>query len=62
MPTSGMPDSLAQYPQWLVVSCALLAGIAVLWVLLKLLKAVLWILLFAVVATGVLSAVWYIFR
>lgn len=62
MPTSGMPDSLAEYPHWFVVACALLVGIAVLWVLLKLLKAAIWILLFAVIATGVLSAVWYFFR
>jgi hypothetical protein len=62
MPTSGMSDSLAQYPHWFVAACSLLVGIAVVWVLLKLLKAALWLLLFAVIATGVLSAVWYFFR
>jgi hypothetical protein len=62
MPTCGMFDSLAEYPHWFVVTCSLLVSIAVLWVLLKLLKAALWLLLFAVIATGVLSAVWYLFR
>jgi hypothetical protein len=57
-----MFDSLAEYPHWFVVACSLLVSIAVLWVLLKLLKAALWLLLFAVIATGVLAAVWYLFR
>jgi hypothetical protein len=57
-----MIDSLSQYPHWFVAACALLVAIAVVWVLLKVLKAALWLLLFAVIATGVLSAVWYVFR
>jgi hypothetical protein len=58
----AVPDSLAQYPHWFVVACSLLVAIAVVWVLLKLLKVALWLLLFTVIATGVLSAVWYLFR
>jgi type VI protein secretion system component VasF len=44
-----MFNSLAQYPHWFVVACAVLAA-AVLWVLLKLLKAALWILFFGLLA------------
>jgi uncharacterized membrane protein YhdT len=62
MPTSGMSDSLAEYPHWFVMACSLLVAIAVLWVILKLLKVALWMLVFVVVATGVLSVVWYLFR
>jgi hypothetical protein len=57
-----MFDSLAQYPHWFVTACSVLVVVVVLWVLLKLLKAALWILFFVVLATGVLSAVWYFFR
>lgn len=62
MPACGMFDSLAEYPHWFVVACTLLVAIAVLWVLVKLLKAALWLLFFIVIATGVLSAVWYLLR
>jgi uncharacterized membrane protein YhdT len=57
-----MSDSLAEYPHWFVVACSLLVVIAVLWVLLKLLKVALSLLVLAVIAAGVLSAVWYLFR
>jgi hypothetical protein len=60
MPTFGMLDSLAEYPHWFIVACSVLVAIAVLWVILRLIKAVLWIVLFVVIATGVLSAVWYL--
>jgi len=55
-----MLDSLAEYPHWFIVACSVLVAIAVLWVILRLIKAVLWIVLFVVIATGVLSAVWYL--
>jgi hypothetical protein len=60
MPTSGMFDSLSGYPQWLVVTCEVILGMVFLWVLVKLIKLALWLLLFALVATAVLGAIWYI--
>ncbi|HEY4990028.1 MAG TPA: hypothetical protein VII09_09485 [Opitutaceae bacterium] len=56
-----MFDSLAAYPHWLVVTCAVLAGVALLWVLLKLLKAAMYLLFFGLVAATVVTAVWYFF-
>ena len=35
----GMLDSLAGYPHWFVLACAVLAGAVVLWLLFKLLQA-----------------------
>jgi hypothetical protein len=55
-----MFDSLSGYPQWLVVTCEVILGMVFLWVLVKLIKLALWLLLFALVATAVLGAIWYI--
>jgi hypothetical protein len=46
------------YPHWFVVACAVLAAAAVLWVLLKLLKAALWILFFGLLIAVALAAAW----
>jgi hypothetical protein len=56
-----MFDSLAAYPHWLVVTCAVLAGVVLLWVLLKLLKAAMYLLFFGLVVATVAYAVWYFF-
>jgi hypothetical protein len=57
-----MFDSLAGYPHWLVVACAVVAAVVVLWVLVELLKAALWILFYGIIVVGVLSVVWYFLR
>jgi hypothetical protein len=49
---------LAQYPHWFVVACAAVAAALLLWLIVKLLKAVLWIVLFGVLVVGVAAAVW----
>jgi hypothetical protein len=54
-----MSDPLAGYPHWLVVACAVVLAAVVLWVLLKLVKAALWILFYGIIVVAVLSAVWY---
>ncbi len=54
----GVFNSLAQYPHWFVVVCAVFAAAVVLWVLLKLLKATLWILLVGLVVAAVVAAAW----
>jgi hypothetical protein len=62
MPTCGMFDSLAEYPHWFVVACAAVAAAAVLWLLVRLLKAALWILFTGVVVSVVLAAIWLLLR
>lgn len=57
-----MFHSLAQYPQWFVVACATVAAVALLWVVMKLVKVVLWILLFGVLIVGAVTAVWMFLR
>jgi hypothetical protein len=57
-----MFDSLAEYPHWFVVACAALAAAAALWLLLKLLKAALWILIVGAVVCAGLTAVWLFLR
>ena len=57
-----MLDSLADYPQWLVVACGTIVAAAAIWVLMKLLKWTLWVLLFAVLAIGLGTAAWLMFR
>jgi hypothetical protein len=57
-----MFDSLAEYPHWFVVACATLAAVAVLWLLVRLLKAALWLLFFGVLFVAVSSALWLLFR
>jgi hypothetical protein len=57
-----MLDSLAGYPHWLVVGCATLAAAVVLWVLLRLIKAALWLLFFGVLAAGASAAIWLLLR
>jgi len=58
----GVFQSLAQYPHWFVVGCAAVAAVALLWLVLKLMKAVIWILLFGVLIVGGVAAVWMFLR
>jgi hypothetical protein len=55
-------DSLAHYPDWLVVAGATLAAALALWLLLKLLRLALWLLLFGVLLVGLSTAVWLVFH
>jgi hypothetical protein len=55
-------DSLSQYPHWFVVGCAVVAAAAVLWLLLELVKAALWILAAGVVIAACATAAWLFFR
>jgi hypothetical protein len=57
-----MLDSLADYPRWLVVTCVTIVLAAAIWVLMKLLKWTLWLLLFAVLAIGLGASGWLLFR
>jgi hypothetical protein len=61
-PPPPMLDSLADYPRWLVVACVTIVLAAAIWVVMKLLKWALWLLLFAVLAIGLGTAVWLLCR
>jgi len=56
MPLSGMFESLSAYPHWFVVACAALAAAVVLWVLLKLIKAALWVLVLGLLIISAVAA------
>ena len=49
---------LSAYPRWLVVLVGTLLAAAVLWVLMKLLKWTLWLLIIVVLLAGSFWAVW----
>lgn len=57
-----MIESLADYPRWLVVACGTIVLAAAIWVVMKLLKWTLWLLLFAVLVTGLGTAAWLMMR
>jgi hypothetical protein len=57
-----MVASVAGYPQWLMVACAILAAIVALWLLVKLIKLALWILFFGLLFVGGTAAVWLLLR
>jgi hypothetical protein len=65
MPTpepNQMLDSLARYPHWFVVACLTVAGVVAFWLLVKLLKWSLYLLLGLVVAAGVTAGLWWLFH
>jgi hypothetical protein len=53
-----MFDSVSEYPHWFVVACAGVAAVVVLWVVLKVVKAALWMLFLGLVVAAGLTAVW----
>ena len=55
-------DSLADYPRWVVVVCVTIVLAAAIWVVMKLLKWTLWMLLFAVLIIGLGTAAWLMLR
>ena len=44
---------LSAYPQWLVVLVGTFVAVLIIWIMIKLLKWTLWLLLFAVLISGV---------
>ena len=57
-PASRMSDSLAAYPHWPAVACAAVAAAAAVWLLVRLLKAALRMLFFAILVVAAAAAVW----
>jgi hypothetical protein len=54
-------DSLGAYPHWLVVACAAVLAAVVLWLLVRLIKAAMWLLFAGILIAAVASAAWLLF-
>jgi hypothetical protein len=55
-------DSLADYPRWFVVACGTLVAAVLIWVVMKLLKLALWLLIVAVLVVGLGTAAWMLVK
>jgi len=60
--TTPMPDPFAGYPQWLVVAVGTLVAVVLIWILIKLLKLALWLLLGSVLIVGLGTAAWLLMK
>jgi hypothetical protein len=49
---------LSAYPRWLVIFVGTLVAVVVIWIMMKLLKLALWLLLIAVLVGGLVWAGW----
>ena len=63
MPLSALPpnpllDSLARYPHWFVAGCLIVVAAAALWIMVKLLKLSLYLILGLVLVGGGAAIVW----
>ena len=57
-----MSRLLADYPPWFVAAAVTLAAAVALWLLARVLKWLLWILLVAVLAGGAVLTVWMVMK
>jgi hypothetical protein len=57
-----MSRLLADYPPWFVAAAVTLAATLALWMLAKVLKWILWLLLIAILAGGTVLTVWMVFK
>lgn len=55
-------DSLGEYPRWFVVGCATVVLATGLWILAKLLKWTLYLLVAAVILAGGAAVIWLLLR
>jgi hypothetical protein len=62
MPATSWWNSLADYPPWLVVLGLTLVVAVVIWICAKMLKWLFWLLLIAVVCTGIGVSLWLLVR
>ena len=61
--TSTSPfDSLAEYPPWFVAVCLTIVAVALVWVVAKLLKWSLYLLMVLVLIAGVVMTIWFFFK
>jgi len=61
-PVPPVLESLSDYPRWLVVLCVTIVLAAAIWVVMKLLKWTLWLLVLAVLVIGLGTAGWMLLR
>ena len=57
-----MYNSMAEYPHWFVLTCEVLVAVVGLWIVMKLIKAALWLMLFGFLLFAVSTVVYYLFR
>ena len=62
LPPKTLLDSLAGYPHWFVALCLTLVSAAVIWLLAKLLKWSLYLLIALVLIGGAATTVWLVFH
>ena len=62
LPPQPLLDSLAGYPHWFVAACVTLVLAAVIWLLAKLLKWGLYLLIALVLAGGIATTIWLLFH
>lgn len=55
-------DSLGEYPRWFVVACATVAAAVGLWILAKLLKWTIYLLVAVVLLGGAATVAWLLLR
>lgn len=60
--TTTMFDSLADYPRWFVVACGTVVAAVAIWLMMKLLKLTMWLLIGAVLAVGLGTAAWLLVK
>jgi hypothetical protein len=53
-------DQLAAYPRWLVASCGVVVALAVLWVLSKVLKLTVQVVIALIAIAVITAAVWWV--
>jgi hypothetical protein len=58
--THTLLDSLAGYPEWLVVGCLTIVAVVAIWLVAKLLKWSLYLLMGLVLVGGVAATVWLV--
>ena len=58
--TNTLLDSLAGYPEWLVVGCLTIVAVVAIWLVAKLLKWSLYLLMGLVLVGGVAATVWLV--
>jgi hypothetical protein len=57
-----MYNSVAEYPPWFVLTCEVLVAVVGFWIVVKLIKAALWLFLFGFLFFAVSTAVYYFLR
>ena len=57
-----MLDSLGDYPRWFVVACGTIVAAVLIWVVMKILKLVLWVLIASVLIVGLGTATWLLVK